>query len=119
MATTPRKCQESERRMCSHFVPFLEKVSHELYTKCHGQQCNVELRCDHCNDWSIEQWEKVESPIDNLVKQHERKAMSKLSFSYFPGFSSMHAIPLFISKLLRRPGRVVIIYLHHVLMTRL
>ena len=38
---------------------------------------SVNLRCTHCQDWSVEEWDKVQDYIDKLAEQHERKKERK------------------------------------------
>ena len=45
----------------SHFLPAIKN-----YLKCTvwiGQRCSVNLRCAHCQDWSVEEWNEVQAYI--------------------------------------------------------
>ena len=58
-------------------------------TVCTGQICRVDLRCDHCKEWSVGKWSVVQAHhIDKLQEQHEeeRMVMSKSLSSSFSRF---------------------------------
>ena len=45
MVTTYRKCQLLEGRMCNHFLPSLEKDSHDLCIIYSSQQFSLDVQC--------------------------------------------------------------------------
>ena len=54
MAATPRRCKGSEGRICHKILSAKETDSYDLGITCRGQQCNIEVRCDHCKSWTVE-----------------------------------------------------------------
>ena len=47
--------------MCSCFLPSFTKDSHDLCYKWCGQVCDVDLRCGHCEKWSLDKWSLVQA----------------------------------------------------------
>ena len=88
MQLTPRKCQGSEGKTCNKFLPSLEK-------DFHGQVSSTDVLCEHHANWVIDEW-ILQSPIDRLAEQcekKERKALSESSFSSFSALSSSLNVP--------------------------
>ena len=62
MAATPRKCKGKEDRTCSYFPSSIAKDYHEQCTVCRDQICIVDLRSDHCKEWSVDKWSNSADP---------------------------------------------------------
>ena len=70
-------------------TPFPVEFAHGGVCTCLGQQCIVDIRCNHYKSWSSDNWIRVEAFIEKLVKQHEKKKKRKgqpKSFTFFFSF---------------------------------
>ena len=85
--TTSRKCWGSQGRTYSRLLNTVEKDSYDLCMFSRGQQCNMNLRFTHCQDWLIEEWDRVRSYSDRLNEQHERKEERKVRCKSLSCFS--------------------------------
>ena len=63
------RCPWVLRKVCSHFIPSYNKVSHDVYSSCCGQVCSKDKSCDHCADWSDEKLERVKTYLGKLTAQ--------------------------------------------------
>ena len=90
--------------MCNHFLSPFDIDSQDLCICCCGQQCSIDVLCKHCTEWPVEEWNCVQSHIDKLAEQPERKRERKvLSKSFFFGFLSPHSLLSMVTKLSSKP----------------
>ena len=63
------------------------KDSNVLCVTFRGQNCSVDLRCDHCAFWSVDDWSLALTYIDELLRQREGKEGEEVkAFVFFPWF---------------------------------
>ena len=74
MVTTPSKYKGKEGKSCNCFLPSLMEDSHKLCVTCRGQYCSLDLECDHCASWTVDNWSRVQAYFEELQRQLEGKS---------------------------------------------
>ena len=57
------------------------KIRHAMCYMLGGHNCSVNLRCDHCDSWSVDNWSGEQAYIEELQRQDDRKEERKSKFS--------------------------------------
>ena len=88
MTATPCKHKGSEDGACYKFLPAKGKDSYDICITCHCQQCNIEVRYDHCKSWTDEHRIRVDMFTNKLAAQREKLKEKKVLTNFFRPRSS-------------------------------
>ena len=81
--STRRSCPRCHGRMSSFSVD-----RHSICTKCRGNECNLDCRCDECLSWSVEEMEPYVKLHKSLASKSKKKTSSSIKTPSAPGPSA-------------------------------
>ena len=98
MVPSPCQCPGFSGKVCNCFLQAKDNDLHRHCTTCRGKTCDIEDRCEDCQDWSDEKCRRVGEYLAKLSAQHEKKHERKgkvySSSSSFLGFFPSMPVPL-------------------------